>query len=87
NEAALQRRQKAQNIADLILALDITVEYGRCFIAKPAPFLHKHPDFPFVVGLFTVLMGGGGYLLPLQKLIALFQKLCLHSPQKQRFTL
>ncbi|MDD9334132.1 MAG: ATP-binding protein, partial [Bartonella sp.] len=30
NEAALQRRQKAQNIADLVLALDITVEYGRC---------------------------------------------------------
>ncbi|EJF79966.1 tRNA(Ile)-lysidine synthase [Candidatus Bartonella washoeensis] len=87
HEAALQRRQKAQNIADLILALDINVEYGRCFIAKPAPFLQQHPDFPFVLGLFTVLMGGGGYLLPLQKLIALFQKLCLHSAEKKRFTL
>ncbi|MGF7157236.1 tRNA(Ile)-lysidine synthase [Bartonella heixiaziensis] len=86
NEAALQRRKKAQNIADLILALDITVEYGRCFIAKPAPFLQKHPDFPFVVGLFAVLMGGGVYLLPLQKLITLFQKLCLCSLEKQRFT-
>ncbi|WP_317993868.1 tRNA lysidine(34) synthetase TilS [Bartonella gliris] len=87
NEAALQRRQKAQSIADLILALDITVEHGRCFIAKPVPFLQQHPDFPFVVGLFTVLMGGGAYLLPLPKLIALFQKLCLHSPEKRRFTL
>ncbi|WP_019221173.1 tRNA lysidine(34) synthetase TilS [Bartonella senegalensis] len=86
HEATLQRRQKAKNIADLILALDITVEYGRCFIAKPAPFLQKNPDFPFVVGLFTVLMGGGFYLLPHKKLSSLVQKISLHSPEKQRFT-
>lgn len=85
-EAAFQRRQQAQIIADLILALDITVEYGRCFIAKPAPFLQQHPGFPFVVGLFAVLMGGGGYLLSLQKLINLIQKLCLHSSETRRFT-
>ncbi|WP_375645895.1 tRNA lysidine(34) synthetase TilS [Bartonella sp. TT29SHDZB] len=86
NEAALQRRQQAKNIADLILALDITVQHGRCFIAKPALFLQKHSSFPFVVGLFAVLMGGGFYLLPNQKLSMLVQKLCLHSSEKQRFT-
>ncbi|WP_375678946.1 MULTISPECIES: tRNA lysidine(34) synthetase TilS [unclassified Bartonella] len=86
NEAALQRRQQAKNIADLILALDITVQHGRCFIAKPALFLQKHSSFPFVVGLFAVLMGGGFYLLPNQKLSMLVQKLCLDSPEKQRFT-
>ncbi|WP_375615984.1 MULTISPECIES: tRNA lysidine(34) synthetase TilS [unclassified Bartonella] len=86
NEAALQRRQHAQNIADFILALDITVQYGRCFIVKPALFLQKHPYFPFVVGLFAVLMGGGFYLLPNQKLSMLVQKLCLHSSEKRRFT-
>ncbi|WP_336293944.1 tRNA lysidine(34) synthetase TilS [Bartonella sp. CB169] len=85
-EATLQRRQFAQDIADLILALDVAVEYGRCFIAKPAPFLQQHSGFPFVVGLFAVLMGGGGYLLPSQKLITLFQKLHLYSSEKQRFT-
>ncbi|GAB5038017.1 tRNA(Ile)-lysidine synthase [Bartonella henselae] len=86
HEAALQRRQQAKNIADLILALDITVEYGRCFIAKPALFLQKHPGFPFVVGLFAVLMGGGFYLLPHKKLSTLVQKLSLHSSEKRRFT-
>ncbi|WP_455480570.1 tRNA lysidine(34) synthetase TilS [Bartonella sp. B12(2025)] len=86
-EAGLQRRQQAQDMADLILALDIAVEYGRCFIAKPAPFLQQHSGFPFVVGLFAVLMGGGGYLLSGQKLITLVQKLHFHSPEKQRFTL
>ncbi|WP_254474963.1 tRNA lysidine(34) synthetase TilS [Bartonella sp. B1098] len=86
NQAALQRRQQAQNIADLIVALDITVQYGRCFIKKPAPLLHKHACFPFVVGLFAVLMGGGFYLLPQKKLSTLVQKFCLHSPVKQRFT-
>ncbi|AGF76405.1 tRNA lysidine(34) synthetase TilS [Bartonella vinsonii] len=87
HEATLKRCQQAQIVADLILALDIAVEYGRCFIAKPAPFLQKHPSFPFVVGLFAVLMGGSSYLLPAQKLITLVQKLCLNSSQKQRFTL
>ncbi|UNF48459.1 tRNA lysidine(34) synthetase TilS [Bartonella krasnovii] len=86
NQAALRRRQHAQNIADLILALDITVQYGRCFIVKPAPLLHKHTCFPFVVGLFAVLMGGGFYLLPAKKLSTLVQKLCLHSSEKRRFT-
>ncbi|WP_375611767.1 MULTISPECIES: tRNA lysidine(34) synthetase TilS [unclassified Bartonella] len=86
NEAALQRRQQAKNIADLILALDITVQHGRCFIEKPALFLQKHSSFPFVVGLFAVLMGGGFYLLPNQKLSMLVQKLCLDSPEKRRFT-
>nr|WP_275064955.1 MULTISPECIES: tRNA lysidine(34) synthetase TilS [unclassified Bartonella] len=86
HEAARARRQQAQIIADLILALDIMVEYGRCFIAKPAPFLQNHSGFPFVVGLFAVLMGGGFYLLPRQKLTTLVQKLCLHSSKKQRFT-
>ncbi|WP_273723805.1 tRNA lysidine(34) synthetase TilS [Bartonella sp. AU18XJBT] len=86
NEAALRRRQQAKNIADLILALDITVQHGRCFIAKPALFLQKHSGFPFVVGLFAVLMGGGFYLLPNQKLSMLVQKLCLDSPEKKRFT-
>ncbi|WP_208440036.1 tRNA lysidine(34) synthetase TilS [Bartonella raoultii] len=86
NQAALQRRQHAQNIADLILALDIRVQYGRCFIKKPASLLHKHACFPFVVGLFAVLMGGGFYLLPSKKLSMLVQKLCLHSSEKQRFT-
>ncbi|WP_273758216.1 tRNA lysidine(34) synthetase TilS [Bartonella sp. AU55XJBT] len=86
NEAALQRRQQAQNIANLIVALDITVQHGRCFIKKPAPLLQKHVCFPFVVGLFAVLMGGGFYLLPKQKLSTLVQKLCLHSSEKQRFT-
>ncbi|WP_208435333.1 tRNA lysidine(34) synthetase TilS [Bartonella phoceensis] len=86
HEATLRRRQQAKIIADLILALDITVEYGRCFIAKPVPFLQHHPGFPFVVGLFAVLMGGGFYLLPVQKLITLNQRLCLHAPEKQRFT-
>ncbi|CAK02367.1 tRNA lysidine(34) synthetase TilS [Bartonella tribocorum] len=86
NKAAWQRRQQAQNIADLILALDITVQYGRCFIVKPAPFLQKHSCFPFVVGLFAVLMGGGFYLLSNQKLSMLVQKLCLNSPEKRRFT-
>ncbi|MCZ2203673.1 tRNA lysidine(34) synthetase TilS [Bartonella sp. A05] len=87
NEATLKRRKQAQKIADLILALDISVEYGRCFIGKPAPFLLQHPGFPFVVGLFAVLMGGRPYLLPYQKLVALRQKLCLQYPEKQRFTL
>lgn len=86
NQAALQRRQQAQNIADLIVALNITVQHGCCFIKKPAPFLQKHACFPFVVGLFAVLMGGGFYLLPPKKLSTLVQKLCLHSPEKQRFT-
>nr|WP_245407020.1 tRNA lysidine(34) synthetase TilS [Bartonella tribocorum] len=86
NKAAWQRRQQAQNIADLILALDITVQYGRCFIVKPSPFLQKHSCFPFVVGLFAVLMGGGFYLLSNQKLSTLVQKLCLNSPEKKRFT-
>ncbi|WP_375673202.1 tRNA lysidine(34) synthetase TilS [Bartonella sp. TS82HLJMH] len=86
NEAALQRRQQAKNIADLILALDITVQHGRCFIVKPALFLQKHSSFPFVVGLFAVLMGGGFYLLPNQKLSMLVQKLCFDSPEKKRFT-
>ncbi|WP_455481822.1 tRNA lysidine(34) synthetase TilS [Bartonella sp. B35(2025)] len=87
NEATLKRRQQAQNLADLILALDIIVEHGRCFIGKPAPFLQRHPGFFFIVGLFAVLMGGGFYLLPYKKLIALDKKLCLNSPGKQRFTL
>nr|CBI82957.1 tRNA(Ile)-lysidine synthase [Bartonella schoenbuchensis R1] len=87
NEAALKRRQYAQMIADLILALDIVVEYGRCFIKRPEPFLCRHPGFPFVVGLFAVLMGGSPYLLASQKLSALNQKLCLHSLEKKRFTL
>lgn len=87
NEAALRRRKQAQKIADLILALDISVEYGRCFIGKPTPFLLQHPAFPFVVGLFAVLMGGRSYLLPYQKLVALRQKLCLQYPEKKRFTL
>ncbi|WP_273755015.1 tRNA lysidine(34) synthetase TilS [Bartonella sp. MM73XJBT.G] len=86
NQAALRRRQHAQNIADLILALDITVQYGRCFIKKPASLLHKHACFPFVVGLFAVLMGGGFYLLPSKKLSMLVQKLSLHSSEKRRFT-
>nr|WP_210273938.1 tRNA lysidine(34) synthetase TilS [Bartonella fuyuanensis] len=86
NEAALQRRQQAQDIANLILALDITVQHGRCFIVKPAPFLQKHSSFPFVVGLFAVLMGGRFYLLPRQKLNTLVQKLCFHSLEKRRFT-
>nr|WP_210268777.1 tRNA lysidine(34) synthetase TilS [Bartonella chomelii] len=87
NEAALKRRQYAQMIADLILALDIVVKYGRCFIKRPEPFLCRHPGFPFVVGLFAVLMGGSPYLLASQKLNALNQKLCLHSLEKKRFTL
>ncbi|MEL6093774.1 ATP-binding protein [Bartonella schoenbuchensis] len=87
NEAALKRRQYAQMIADLILALDIVVEYGRCFIKRPEPFLCRHPGFPFVVGLFAVLMGGSPYLLASQKLSALNQKLCFHSLEKKRFTL
>ncbi|WP_336278527.1 tRNA lysidine(34) synthetase TilS [Bartonella sp. CB175] len=87
HEAVLKRRQQTKNIADLILALDISVEHGRCFIGNPEPFLHKHPCFPFVVGLFAVLMGGGFYLLPYKKLIALDQKLCLYISRKQRFTL
>ncbi|ENN90007.1 tRNA lysidine(34) synthetase TilS [Bartonella bovis] len=86
NEAALKRRQYAQMIANLILALDIVVEYGRCFIERPAPFLRHHPGFPFVVGLFSVLMGGSSYLLASQKLSALNQKLCFHSLEKKRFT-
>ncbi|MET3589840.1 tRNA(Ile)-lysidine synthase [Bartonella silvatica] len=86
HEATLKRRQQAQMIADLILALDITVEYGRGFIAKPAPFLQQHPAFPFVVGLFAVLMGGGYYLLPVSKLITLAQRLCFGISKKQRFT-
>ncbi|EJF74374.1 tRNA lysidine(34) synthetase TilS [Bartonella alsatica] len=86
HEATLQRRQQARVIADLILALDIVVEYGRCFIAKPAPFLQQHSSFPFVVGLFAVLMGGGRYLLSAKKLLSLFQRLCFHSSEKQRFT-
>nr|WP_275064748.1 tRNA lysidine(34) synthetase TilS [Bartonella sp. ML70XJBT.G] len=86
HEAARARRQQAKMIADLILALDIMVEYGRCFIAKPAPFLEHHSGFPFVVGLFAVLMGGGFYLLPKQKLTPLVQKLCLYSCKKQRVT-
>ncbi|GAA4657348.1 hypothetical protein GCM10023262_00110 [Bartonella pachyuromydis] len=86
HEAARKRRQQAQMIADLMLALDIMVEYGRCFIAKPAPFLQQDQGFPFVVGLFTVLMGGGFYLLPQQKLTTLMQKLSLHSSEKRRFT-
>nr|WP_210302705.1 tRNA lysidine(34) synthetase TilS [Bartonella callosciuri] len=86
HKAALKRRQQAQIIAELILALDIMVEYGRCFIAKPAPFLQQNPAFPFVFGLFAVLMGGGFYLLSASKLIILFQKLSLCSSEKQRFT-
>ncbi|WP_455479255.1 tRNA lysidine(34) synthetase TilS [Bartonella sp. B23] len=87
HEAALRRHQQAKIIADLILALDIAVEYGRCFIMMPAPFLQKHPGFPFVIGIFAVLMGGGSYLLPVQKLSTIMQRLCLCSSQKQRFTL
>ncbi|WP_332065748.1 tRNA lysidine(34) synthetase TilS [Bartonella sp. CB189] len=87
NEATLKRRQQAKNVADLILALDISVDYGRCFIGNPEPFLHKHPCFSFVVGLFAVLMGGGSYLLPHKKLMLLDQKLCLSAAQKKRFTL
>ncbi|UNE53986.1 tRNA lysidine(34) synthetase TilS [Bartonella machadoae] len=87
HEAALKRRQQVKIVADLILALDIAVAYGRCVIAKPASFLQQHPSFPFVVGLFAVLMGGGSYLLPAQKLKVLAQKLCLHASEKQRFTL
>ncbi|UTO28215.1 tRNA lysidine(34) synthetase TilS [Bartonella harrusi] len=87
HEAALKRRQQVKIVADLILALDIAVAYGRCVIAKPAPFLQQHPSFPFVVGLFAVLMGGGSYLLPAQKLRILAQKLCLDASEKQRFTL
>ncbi|EJF76605.1 tRNA(Ile)-lysidine synthase [Bartonella birtlesii LL-WM9] len=86
NKATLKRRQQAQMIADLILALDIMVEYGRCFIAKPAPFLQKHPGFSFVVGLFAVLMGGGFYLLSGKKLITLMQKFSCYTSKKQRFT-
>ncbi|WP_455477972.1 tRNA lysidine(34) synthetase TilS [Bartonella sp. B10] len=87
NQATLKRRQHAQDIADLILALDIDVEYGRCFIGKPPLFLRQHPCFPFVVGLFAVLMGGGFYLLSYEKLMIINQKLCLNSPKKQRFTI
>ncbi|MDD9330078.1 MAG: tRNA lysidine(34) synthetase TilS, partial [Bartonella sp.] len=87
HKAALQRRVQAQKVADLILALDITVEYGRCFIGNPPSFLQQHHAFPFVVGLFIVLMGGSSYLLSSQKLAALDQKLCLHGPEKKRFTL
>ncbi|MCZ2328838.1 tRNA lysidine(34) synthetase TilS [Bartonella sp. F02] len=87
NEATLKRRQQAQKIADLILALDISVKYGRCFIKNPAPCLYKHPYFSFVVGLFAVLMGGRSYLLSYQKLMNLGQKLCLQYPEKQRLTL
>ncbi|EKS46057.1 tRNA(Ile)-lysidine synthetase [Bartonella bacilliformis] len=87
NHAAVQRRKQAQDIADLILALDICVEYGRCFIRKPAPFLQQHASFPFVVGLFVVLMGGNPYLLPSRKVAALGRKLSLQHPEKQRFTL
>ncbi|WP_019222788.1 ATP-binding protein, partial [Bartonella rattaustraliani] len=86
HEAALKRRQQARMVADLILALDIVVEQGRCFIAKPGAFLHRHPAFPFVVGLFAVLMGGGSYLLPTQKLRTLFQRICFLFPEKQRLT-
>ncbi|WP_371875513.1 tRNA lysidine(34) synthetase [Bartonella raoultii] len=87
HQAALQRRQHAQKSADLIRALDIRMEYGRCFIAKPADFLQKNPNFSFVVGLFAVLMGGGFYLLSSQKLNKIVQRLSFLSPQKQRFTL
>ncbi|KEG17861.1 tRNA(Ile)-lysidine synthase [Bartonella bacilliformis Cond044] len=87
NHAAVQRRKQAQDIADLILALDICVEYGHCFISKPAPFLQQHASFPFVVGLFVVLMGGNPYLLPSRKVAALGRKLSLQHPEKQRFTL
>lgn len=87
HEATFKRRQQARIVADLILALDIAVEYGRCFIAKPMSFLQKHPAFPFVLGLFAVLMGGGFYLLPIQKLRTLVQRLCLIFPEKQRLTL
>ncbi len=87
NKAALKRRMQAQKVADLILALDIAVEHGRCFIGKPPVFLHQHHAFPFVVGLFVVLMGGSSYLLSSQKLVALNQKLCLQEPEKKRFTL
>ncbi|AGF75002.1 tRNA(Ile)-lysidine synthetase [Bartonella australis AUST/NH1] len=87
NHAALKRRLQTQKIADLILALDIAVEYGRCFIGKPAPFLSQHPDFPFIVGLFAVLMGGSPYLLSHKKLRALNQRLCLEHFEKKRFTL
>ncbi|AQX27167.1 tRNA(Ile)-lysidine synthase [Bartonella sp. Raccoon60] len=87
HKAALQRRVQAQKVADLILALDITVEYGRCFIGQPPSFLQKHHAFPFVVGLFIVLMGGSSYLLSSQKLAVLDQKLSLHDPEKKRFTL
>nr|CBI78356.1 tRNA(Ile)-lysidine synthase [Bartonella rochalimae ATCC BAA-1498] len=87
HKAALQRRVQAQKVADLILALDITVEYGRCFIGQPPSFLQKHHAFPFVVGLFIVLMGGSSYLLSSQKLAVLDQKLSLHNPEKKRFTL
>lgn len=87
HQATLQRRQQAKNIADLIMALDIRMEYGRCFIVKPAAFLQQNPYFPFVVGLFAVLMGGSFYLLPSKKLLTLVQRLSFHSSQKQRFTL
>ncbi|WP_336276618.1 tRNA lysidine(34) synthetase TilS [Bartonella sp. CB178] len=87
SKAALERRRQAQDIADLVLALDVAVEYGRCFIGKPAPFLYKHPNFSFVVGLFAVLMGGRSYLLPHTKLATLGQRLHLSSAKKQRFTL
>ncbi|KEG21418.1 tRNA lysidine(34) synthetase [Bartonella bacilliformis] len=87
NHAAVQRRKQAQDIADLILALDICVEYGHCFIGKPASFLQQHVNFPFVVGLFVVLMGGNPYLLSSQKVAALGRKLSLQHPEKQRFTL
>ncbi|ETS17223.1 tRNA(Ile)-lysidine synthase [Bartonella quintana JK 12] len=87
HEATLQRRKQAQNVANLILALDVSVEHGRCFIAKPVSFLQQHSGFPFVVGLFAVLMGGGFYLLPTKKLNTLVSKLCLHSLEKRRFTL
>ncbi|OPB32224.1 tRNA lysidine(34) synthetase TilS [Bartonella sp. AR 15-3] len=87
HKATVQRRVQAQKVADLILALDITVEYGHCFIGKPPSFLQQHHAFPFVVGLFIVLMGGSSYLLSSQKLAALDQKLCLHDLEKKRFTL
>ncbi|ALE03111.1 tRNA lysidine(34) synthetase TilS [Bartonella ancashensis] len=100
DDAALQRREQAQKIADLILALDITVNYGRCFIKRPEDSLYEQPEFSFIVGLFAVLMGGGSYLLPSQKLAMLGQKLCFPHPEnlshpekgqpileKRRFTL
>ncbi|WP_455476888.1 tRNA lysidine(34) synthetase TilS [Bartonella sp. B41] len=87
DKAALKRREQAKNIANLILELDIRVEYGCCFIENPVQSLHKHPDFLFVIGLFAVLMGGSSYLLPNKKLMTIGQKLCLNSAQKQCFTL